>query len=228
MCRLFLRYDHGSVSEYLTPACAAKWHTASNRSSEKRAKTRSWSTTSSRRNRRLESFASTTPVPSLPVSVVTTPQFPQAVELQLHVVVLVEIVDAEHLVPLIDQPPGQMIANEPGDTGNEDLHRGYVPALAPTRGATAACKPAALSCMAGARSGPLSTACILKAIDRPHPPIRPIFPRNFNPARDRRLLRWTAHPQGATGGTWLTRLDDAASLARYCRASSACDDPIRP
>ena len=48
---------------------------------------------------------------------------------------MVEIVDAEHLVPLIDQPAGQMIADEPGLTGDEDLHRGYVPAPAPsTRG----------------------------------------------------------------------------------------------
>ena len=84
------------------------------------------------------------------------PQFPQAVELQLHVVVLVETVDAEHLVPLIDQPAGQMIANEPGHTGNEDLHRGYVPAPAPARGGTAACEPAALSWLGVATSGPLA------------------------------------------------------------------------
>ena len=53
----------------------------------------------------------------------------QAVELQPHLVVGVEVVDADHLVPLLGQPPGDVVADEAGGAGHQDLHdRSIVPA----------------------------------------------------------------------------------------------------
>ena len=50
------------------------------------------------------------------------PELAQAIELQPHVVMGVEVVDADHLVPLIDQPPGDVVADEAGRAGHQDLH----------------------------------------------------------------------------------------------------------
>ena len=46
----------------------------------------------------------------------------QPVELQPHVVVGVEVVDADHVVPLTEQPPGDVVADEAGRAGHQDLH----------------------------------------------------------------------------------------------------------
>ena len=42
--------------------------------------------------------------------------------LQLHVVVVAEVVDADHLVAALEQAHGDMGADEAGGTGDEDFH----------------------------------------------------------------------------------------------------------
>ena len=46
----------------------------------------------------------------------------QPVLFQLHVIVVVAIVDAYHSVPVSQQPPGQMIADEAGSAGYQNMH----------------------------------------------------------------------------------------------------------
>ena len=43
--------------------------------------------------------------------------------LQRHIVVGTEIVEADHLVPAVEQAPRRVIANEAGGAGNQDTHR---------------------------------------------------------------------------------------------------------
>lgn len=51
-------------------------------------------------------------------------ELPQAVQFQLHVVVRVEVVDADYLVILLHQPASQVKADETGRARNEELHGG--------------------------------------------------------------------------------------------------------
>ena len=53
------------------------------------------------------------------------PEFTQAVQLQLDVVVAVEVVDPEHAVAQLDHAAGQVEADETCNSGNESLHRSY-------------------------------------------------------------------------------------------------------
>jgi hypothetical protein len=46
----------------------------------------------------------------------------QPVLFQPHVIVVVAIVDAYHSVPVSQQPPGQVIADEAGNAGYQNMH----------------------------------------------------------------------------------------------------------
>ena len=83
---------------------------------------RSASTRSIRWNRRLDSFRFDHPGVRGACLGRLDADLAQPVELQPHVVVGVEVVDADHLVPLIDQPPRHVVADEAGRARHQDLH----------------------------------------------------------------------------------------------------------
>jgi len=48
----------------------------------------------------------------------------QARLLQPHIVVIVEVVDADYPIAALEQRPGDVKADEPGSTGEKDRHNG--------------------------------------------------------------------------------------------------------